>query len=72
MTTTAAAQVELRKEFRKWLDLFWKNNASLAQVVTEDFPDPDDGEARPTRYDVDSIRDLAQRIGALVEGYEHA
>ena len=69
---TTIAQVELRREFRKWLDLFWENNASLAQVVTEDFPDPDDAEARPTRYDIDSIRDLAQRIGALVEGYEHA
>lgn len=67
---TAAGQIELRKEYRKWVSRFWENNAALAQIVVEDFPDPDEVEARPTRYDVDAMRDLALRMGELVEGRE--
>ena len=67
---TKAAEIEVRREFRKWVEVFWKNHTTLSQVVIEDFPDPDDPEARPTRYNVDAIRDLALRQGALVEGYE--
>lgn len=52
------------------MDSFWEKSASLAQIVTEDFPDPEDVEARPTRYHVDAMRDLALRVGELVEGYD--
>lgn len=68
--TTVAGQIELGKEYRKWVNRFWEKNTELAQVVVEDFPDPDDAKARPTRYDVDSMRDLALRMGELVEGHE--
>ncbi len=67
---TKAAEIKLRREFQKWVKAFWKNHTTLSQVVIEDFSDPDDPETRPTRYEVDAIRDLALREGALVEGYE--
>lgn len=67
---TAAGQIELRKEYRRWVNRFWENNTVLAQVVSEEFPNPDDAEARPTRYHVDAMRDLALRMGELVEGYD--
>ena len=67
---TKATEIEMRREFKKWVKAFWENHTTLAQVVIEDFPDPDDPETRPTRYEVDAIRDLALREGALVEGYE--
>lgn len=68
--TPSAAWIELRREYKKWLDKFWQNHTSLAQIVVEDFPDAEDVEVRPTRYDVDSMRDLALRMGELVEGRE--
>ena len=67
---TAAGQIELRKQYRAWSTRFWEKFATLAQIVVEDFPDAEDVEARPTRYDVDSMRDLALRMGELVEGRE--
>ena len=62
--------VELRKEYRKWVGRFWEKSTRLAQIVTEDFPDPDDLAARPTRGQVDAMRDLALRIAELSEGYD--
>lgn len=70
MTTTAAARIELRREYRRWVGEFWRTHTTLAQIVVEDFPDADDAEAEVTRYDVDAMRDLALRVGALVEGYD--
>ena len=67
---STVGQVELRKEYRRWVERFWEKSTRLAQIVTEDFPDPDDVEARPTRYQVDAMRDLALRIGELSEGYD--
>ena len=48
---------------------FWQNVTALQQIVTEEFPDGDDEGIAPTRYQVDALRDLGGRIGALVEGY---
>ena len=48
---------------------FWTNMASLGAIVTEDFPDGGKDGIAPTKYQVDAIRDLGNRVGALVEGY---
>ena len=48
---------------------FWGNVTALTQIVEEDFPDGDGRAIAPTRYQVDAIRDLGNRVGALVEGY---
>lgn len=48
---------------------FWGNVTALEQIVQEDFPDGDGRGIAPTRYQVDAIRDLGNRVGALVEGY---
>lgn len=61
---------ELRRQYAAAVKQFWEVHTTLSQVVMEDFPDPDDPEARPQRYHLDTIRDLALREGALVEGYE--
>jgi len=61
----------LRREYwRAWFDVHGALTA-ITQVVTEDFPDPDDGDARPIqRYDLDMVRGLAGALSALVERYE--
>ena len=48
---------------------FWGNMTALEQIVEEDFPDGASDAIAPTRYQVDAIRDLGNRVGALVEGY---
>ena len=48
---------------------FWGNVTALTQIVEEDFPDGASDAIAPTRYQVDAIRDLGNRVGALVEGY---
>ena len=70
MTMTAARQIELRREYREWVGRFWECSMTLSQIVVEEFPDADDAEDEVTRYDVDAMRDLALRVGALVEGYD--
>lgn len=70
LTTQAAAEIALRCEYKKWVNEFWRIHTSLSQIIIEDFPDPDDAEARPTRYHVDAIRGLALQEGALTQGYE--
>ena len=61
----------LRREYRRaWFDV-WGLVTAITQVVTEDFPDPDHGDARPIqRYDLDMVRGLAGALSALVERYE--
>lgn len=49
--------------------LFWGNMTALEQIVAEEFPDGDAEGLAPTRYEVDALRDLAGRLGALVEGH---
>jgi hypothetical protein len=65
-----AAQVELRRVYRVWYDQFRAVSRLLDRIVAEDFPNPDDEAAEPTRYDVDAMRDLAGQLGALVVGRE--
>lgn len=65
-----AVEIELRRELQKWVKVFWKNHTALSQVGIEHYPDPNDPETRPTRYNVDAISDLALREGALVRGKE--
>lgn len=61
----------LQKEYRRaWFDV-WGYLTAISQVVAEDFPDPDDDDARPIqRYDLDMVRGLAGALSALVERYE--
>lgn len=66
----AAAQIEMRRQYREWNSKFWEYHTSLSQIVLEDFPNPDDAQTVPTRYQLDALRDLALRQEALVEGYE--
>jgi len=66
----AARQIELKRVYREWVGRFWEGSTTLSQIVLEEFPDPDDAEAEVTRYDVDAMRDLALRVGALVEGHD--
>lgn len=70
MTTTATRRIELRRAYREWVGRFWECSTALSQIVVEEFPDADDAEDEVTRYDVDAMRDLALRVGALVEGYD--
>lgn len=67
---TAARRIELRRAYREWVVRFWECSTALSQIVVEEFPDADDAEAEVTRYDVDAMRDLTLRVGALVEGYD--
>ena len=55
--------------YRAALSAFWGNMTALEQIVEEDFPDGANEAIAPTRYQVDAIRDLGNRVGALVEGY---
>ena len=63
-------KIEMRREYTKWSDQFWENQATLSQIVVEEFPDGDDEAAEPTRYQIDMMRGLAAAVGALVEGYD--
>jgi len=63
--TTAINEAAYRQAWSR----FWGNMTALEQIVTEDFPDGDAADIAPTRYQVDAVRDLAARVGALVEGY---
>jgi len=63
-------KIEMRREYQKWCDQFWENQATLSQIVVEEFPDGDDEAAEPTRYEIDMMRGLAAAVAALVEGYD--
>lgn len=64
----AVAQNELSKAYRNARARFDIYMTTLEQIVEEDFPVGDEP-AGVTRYDVDALNDLANRIGALVAGY---
>jgi hypothetical protein len=67
--TAEARQLANVEAYRAvWL-AFWENVTTLEQIVMEDFPDGADVTIEPTRYQVDAMRDLGNRVGALVEGY---
>jgi hypothetical protein len=48
---------------------FWGSVTALEQIVVEAFPDGDAAGIEPTRFQVDALRDLGNRVGALVEGW---
>ena len=50
--------------------MFWGNMSALIEIVIDDFPDARRHGIEPTRYQVDALRDLGNRLGALVEGYQ--
>lgn len=63
-------QTELQ---RRYQDAYYRVHGSLtaiAQIIIDDFPAPEDDDARPTRGDVDMLRALGSELSALVEGYE--
>ena len=67
--TPDARQAVNADAYRAAWAAFWGNVTALEQIVTEDFPDGGKKGIAPTRYQVDAIRDLGNRVGALVEGY---
>ena len=67
--TPDARQVANVEAYKTALSMFWGNMTALEQIVIEDFPDGASDAIAPTRYQVDAIRDLGNRVGALVEGY---
>ena len=67
--TAEAKQAANVDAYRAVWSAFWGNVTALQQIVIEDFPDGDNETIAPTRYQVDAIRDLGNRVGALVEGY---
>lgn len=67
---TKARTTNANKEaYRDAWAAFWGNMTALEQIVAEDFPDGDAAGIAPTRYQVDALRDLGNRLAALVEGY---
>lgn len=68
-TTTTKGTTANALPYRAAWSLFWSNLATLQQIVQEDFPDGDADDITPTRWHVDALRDLAGRLGALVEGH---
>ena len=67
--TAEAKQAANVDAYRAAMSAFWGNMTALQQIVEEDFPDGASEAIAPTRYQVDAIRDLGNRVGALVEGY---
>ena len=67
--TAEAKQAANVDAYRAVWAAFWGNMTALEQIVIEDFPDGASDAIAPTRYQVDAIRDLGNRVGALVEGY---
>ena len=67
--TAEAQQAANVAAYRAVWSMFWGNVTTLQQIVEEDFPDGAGDGIAPTRYQVDAVRDLGNRVGALVEGY---
>ena len=67
--TAEAQQAANVAAYRAVWATFWGNVTTLQQIVEEDFPDGAGDGIAPTRYQVDAVRDLGNRVGALVEGY---
>ena len=68
--TPDARQAANVDAYKAALSAFWGNMTALEQIVEEDFPDGANETITPTRHQVDAIRDLGNRLGALVEGYQ--
>ena len=63
------AENELRRRYREAYYACFGSLTAIEQIVTEDFPAPEDSDARPSRGDVDMLRALGNELSALLEGY---
>ena len=69
ITYLTPAQTELARRYQDAHNTMTAALTAIGQIVEEDFPAPDDGDARPTRGDVDMLRALGSELSALLEGY---
>ena len=67
--TASTAQLELVKVYKRERNRFYEFEAAMLQIVEEDFPQLDAQPETVTRWHVDALRDLTNRIAALVEGW---
>ena len=68
--TASIAQLELAKVYRRERNRYDEWATALDQIVDEDFPATDAPPEAVTRWHVDALRDLCNRVAALVEGHE--
>lgn len=68
----AVGTVANAEAYRQAWRLFWASLDELEAIVRGDFPNAEAAGVAPTRYQVDALRDLGNRLAALVEGYETA
>ena len=66
--SNSAAQMELAKVYRRELDRFYSFETAVVQIVEEDLPDGEAAEA-VTRWHLQALRDLTNRLSAPVEGW---
>lgn len=66
--SNSAAQMELAKAYRRELDRFYSFETAVVQIVEEDLPDGTRPEA-VTGWHLQTLRDLTNRLSALVEGW---
>lgn len=64
----AEGQRQVAAEYRRERSRFFENEAALLQIVEEDFPGEEAAE-EVTRFHRDALRDLANRIEAMVAGW---
>jgi hypothetical protein len=69
-TTPSTAQAELANVYRRELHRFHEFTEAIRQIVDEDFPAPDARSGVVTRWHVDALRGMSDRLSALIEGYE--
>lgn len=63
---------ELRHRYRAaWYDVHGLLT-TIEQIITEDYPQPDNADAQPTRYDLDLMARLKGELAALVEFHDRA
>ena len=66
--SNSAAQMELARVYRRELNRFHEFETAVVQIVEEDLPDGEAAEA-VTRWHLDTLKDLTNRLVALVEGW---
>ena len=66
--SNSAAQMELARVYRRELNRFHEFETAVVQIVEEDLPDGTRPEA-VTRWHLDTLKDLTNRLSALVEGW---
>ena len=56
----------ITQQYREAYNAVWQRITELSQVVTEDYPNPDDANCEPTRYHIDTLRALAGELSAML------